>query len=268
MASCRYTHKVRVGNWSEDWELEQERLKSFLRKKETRSLAITQTQAKLSTNLQPAELISAVNDGAVHFGDIVMVYSENTRGFLAVDMGESIHHNEGEAYSTSFTLNEGPYSRNTWRITALQGSGIQDGDALTYGQEFQLVANPDLSSDPLYLHSQMVSLTSAAKLTRFQEVVVTKRNNFATVWKVLSTDRKSRFEAEGTPVGCGNPVVIQHGKTAQMLSCENVTFQNDFGPEFEACCKTHVDQYQLETQHNRFTFITQSLFAAGADSAQ
>ena len=44
---CRYGSNCRIGNWSEDIELEEIKLKDYLKKKENGNLVVLEKQAKL-----------------------------------------------------------------------------------------------------------------------------------------------------------------------------------------------------------------------------
>ena len=63
----------RIGNWNEDIELEEIRLKDYLKKKEQGNLVVLEKQAKLEKSLQPATL-SVPDDGLLHFGMTAMVF--------------------------------------------------------------------------------------------------------------------------------------------------------------------------------------------------
>jgi len=43
----KFSYKTRVGNWSEDWESHENRLKDYMQKKESNKLVLNATQQKL-----------------------------------------------------------------------------------------------------------------------------------------------------------------------------------------------------------------------------
>ena len=47
----KYGHKTRVGNWLEDFELEEIKLKDYLKKKDSASLTISNTEKKFAKSL-------------------------------------------------------------------------------------------------------------------------------------------------------------------------------------------------------------------------
>jgi len=44
----RFAHKTRVGNWNEDWEASETKLKNYLKKKQTGALLVDRMQDKLT----------------------------------------------------------------------------------------------------------------------------------------------------------------------------------------------------------------------------
>jgi len=68
----KYHHKTRLGNWSEEWELEETKMKDYLKKKDHLSLESNKKDLKLYHSLQQASLTYS-HDGFLHFGDHVMI---------------------------------------------------------------------------------------------------------------------------------------------------------------------------------------------------
>jgi len=48
----RFAHKTRVGNWNEDWEQTETKLKDYLKKKQTGALLVDRVQDKLAVENQ------------------------------------------------------------------------------------------------------------------------------------------------------------------------------------------------------------------------
>ena len=72
--SQRYSNRVRIGNWSEDFELERIRMQDFLLKKSRGELTVTKFQARIGKTMVPVPLTPS-DDGNVHFGDSILLYS-------------------------------------------------------------------------------------------------------------------------------------------------------------------------------------------------
>ena len=75
-----------------------------------------------------------------------------------------------------------------------------------------------------------ISNQNYAKFSRKQEVSVTSKDTFNSVWIVEYHDPKVRFEYNGQPVQCDQPVLLKHCFTAQWLASDNVQyrFENNF----------------------------------------
>jgi len=54
----RYTHKTRVGNWSEDFDAHTGKVRDYMAKKDYNSLSLTATQQKFAKALQRVSLFS------------------------------------------------------------------------------------------------------------------------------------------------------------------------------------------------------------------
>merc|ERR1712193_148706 len=85
----KYAHKCRIGNWSEDLELEEIKLKDFLKKKETNSLLVNAKQTQLEESLQVAEL-SEDPEGKMRFGHRFMLVNHRSEGFLCANPHDKV----------------------------------------------------------------------------------------------------------------------------------------------------------------------------------
>jgi hypothetical protein len=232
-----YSHKVRIGNWNEDQELSELRMKEYLQRKEKGQLLVHSVQRHLNASLSEVGL-SFSKDGFVHIGDHLMLYSVKTQGVLSVDLSDRINSSdEGYAVTTS-TLTQAHVARNVYVIEGY-GNGVQKGDVLRLGQPFRIRVNPSLM-DNLYLHSQPVSTMSASKVSRKQEVSVVNVNSHDAVWLAQYKLADRRFEMEGQPVPANAEIVIIHGQTRQALSSDLLAYNNDFGREYEVCCNSQL----------------------------
>ena len=66
----KYSHKVKLGNWSEDKELEDIKLKDYLKKKENGALFVNAKAKQLEESLMPTQLSESA-DGQLLFGSKV-----------------------------------------------------------------------------------------------------------------------------------------------------------------------------------------------------
>lgn len=265
-----YGHKVRIGNWSEEMELEENRLKDFLTKKSTGNLSLTRAEERFGKALRPVSLTPS-SDGKIRFGDVLMIYSHGTEGTVACDVKDRVK-SEAVGFACTTSWYNDPCSRNTFVVQRynpprMDSSGLLFDDAddvVKYGQKFQLV-NVEAGDSVLFLQSKPKSNLVHSKYSREQEVAVSDAEGYNTVWKAGFMDPKFRFEMEGQDVGYMDPLVLTHCATNQWMSSDSeVTYNNDFGVEYEVCCSTHLDvsrknfgvrEAALAKLENQFSFV-------------
>ena len=95
--------------------------------------------------------------------------------------------------------------------------------------------------------SQITDTQSYAKITRFQEVTITSKQNNLSLWVVEHINPEIRFEMEGEVVQANAPVLIKHAHTGKWLATDNVPYKTIFGGEFEVF--THSYQVQNKSQN-------------------
>uniref|UniRef100_A0A7S0ERT5 Uncharacterized protein n=2 Tax=Hanusia phi TaxID=3032 RepID=A0A7S0ERT5_9CRYP len=265
-----YNARVKIGNWSEDMELEAARLKNFLLKKDRGELKSTQAEQRFAHALQPVELKPKTNDGYVHFGDIMMLFNQATDGCLACDPQESL---SDESFATTSTWYTEPCARNTFEIKRWEGRGdkkdamfdFQD-DIVHFGQKVQIKCNPLITGgESAFLTSYPKTPTSYSRYTRNQEVAMSLNGGWSSVWEIQYLDPQFKMEMEGQAVPTNAPLAILHCATHQHLASNVVKYRNDFGTEYEMFCKTFNDimKGQLGTRErtmldecNRWCFVS------------
>jgi len=231
-----YSYNVRIGNWNEEKELQELRMKEYLHRKEKGQLLVHTVQQHLNTSLQEVPL-SYSQDGFIHIGDEIMMYSVQTEGVLSVDCSDKLTSSDQGFAVTSSTLTQAHVARNVFVIEGY-GNNVQKGDILKLGQPFRMRINPALMSEGFYLQSQPMSASCCSKVTRNQEVGVVKINSYDNVWVCQFKDYSKRFEMEGQPVPANAEILVVHAGTKNALSSDKIPYHNDFGQEFEVCCKT------------------------------
>eukprot|EP00742_Colponemidia_sp_Colp-10_P000862 GILJ01000935.1.p1 GENE.GILJ01000935.1~~GILJ01000935.1.p1 ORF type:complete len:483 (-),score=72.03 GILJ01000935.1:146-1594(-) len=234
----RFNPKCRIGNWSEDIELEEARLKDYLRRKQRGELLINKTQRKLAKSLAPVEL-SVSPDGFLRFGDNIMFLNAKTKAFLAVDIWEKLKKVE-DSYAVTCTNIQTPVARNVLSVASAEDQ--PNGEIVRYGQKIRLLTHASLTDNrnSLFLHTESVSPLSFAKYSRHQEVSMFTRPVWDTVWQIEHANPAIRFEYEGQPVEVNAPIVIRHVHTANFLASDNIVYRNDYGDEFEVACHTYL----------------------------
>lgn len=231
----KFHHRTKIGNWSEDMELEEIRLKDFLKKKETGSLMVTAKQRQLAEALVAAEL-TPTPDGLLRFGQHIMLVNHQSKGFLSVNPYDSVP-KAHQAWVLTTSRDANPSARNVFELErADRNDGFED-DVVHYGQNFRCKLLPFASIDrPAYVHSELVTALAAAKFSRHQEVTAYGAPTGETLWQLLYPDTNSRFEMEGEPVGASTPLVIRHVQTGSFLASDEIHYNNLFGCEFEVHC--------------------------------
>ncbi|KAK3251370.1 hypothetical protein CYMTET_39288 [Cymbomonas tetramitiformis] len=288
--SHKYTAHTRVGNWNEDTAVDEVKLQEFIRKKDNGELMLDAFAARIHAALNQVPLATAGKSENVQFGDTFQLRSKETEAVVAVDLKDKDPRADFHAYAVTCSHIAHPCPRNTFVLEKFQ-HGKNHGTTyiaeysdqfLHYGQIVLLRANPAVEKDtdtplPLFLTSNIVSLTSFSKVSKNQEVSLTPSTAYDSAWKVLPVKPEHRDVAEGEPVMAGAPVVIRHCHTGQDLCCLGMQQKNDFGTEFEICANTvptngknwklHKDSTGLhDAQHdvagsqpNFFCFVTGNL---------
>jgi len=231
----RYQHKVRIGNWSEDLELEDIKLKDYLKKKECGSLLVNSKQKQLEECLKVAQM-SQTTDGFLHFGDKVMLFNHQSRGYLSCNPYDSVT-KQYDAYALTTGKNGNACVRNVFELVrADENDGFED-DLVHYGQSFRCRMQP-FSNIPCdtYMHSELVTALAASKFSRHQEVTALSAPTGETLWEILYPDTSTRFEMDGEAVPAGSPLVMRHRQTGSFLASDEIPYANIFSTEFEVHC--------------------------------
>lgn len=242
----RYQHNVRMGNWKEDLELEEIKLKDYLKKKETGSLLVNQKQRQLEACLRQSELTPS-SDGFLRWGSKVMLFNHQSKGFLAgnpYDPTTKAH--EGFVLTTS--PNSMPCVRNIFELVRVNNNDDFDDDVVHYGQTFRCRMEPfgNITQDT-FMHSEPVTALASAKYSRHQEVSVIATPSGETKFQFLYPDTATRLEMEGEPIPAGSPLVVKHVQTGSFLASDEIPYQNLFGTEYEVHCYPY---YSLNKTQN------------------
>lgn len=265
--AASFGHSCRIGNWSEDMELHQARLKDFVEKKESGSLVVSRMQAKFAHHLQPTPITSKP-DGALAFGDNVMLWNLHAEGFVATDQGDKETRADGATHtSVTATKYKFPCARSTMIIARTTNDGFAtDDSALHYGQVFRIATCEPLGT-PSYLHSYPFSPTQCSKFSRLQEATFSSAANQYTLWKVLHVNPQERLESEGEAVPVRTAVVLCHICTSSLLAGTAVSYPNDFSIEHgdtEVAVKSYQTlakgsmgsrDHAFEGSENHFVFV-------------
>jgi hypothetical protein len=242
----KYQHRVRIGNWSEDLELEEIKLKDYLKKKEYGSLLVNAKQKQLEECLMRSDL-TPTPDGFLQFGGKVMLFNHQSKGFMACnpyDVVPKAH----EAFALTTSGNGNACVRNVFEIVRADENDGFDDDVVHYGHTLRCRLQPfSKICSPTYMHSELVTALSAAKFSRHQEVTALSAPTGETLWQILYPDNAARFEMDGEPVPAGSPLCLRHVATGSFLASDEIADRNLFGTEFEVHCYPY---YSLNKTQN------------------
>jgi hypothetical protein len=266
------------------------KLKNFIHKKERGTLATTIAEQKFARTLQSViaaaingcvmalhvrmqvPLESVTRDGYVHFGDVGMLFNQKTDGCLAHDIEDKLVAPE-LAFAVSSTWYTEACARTTFYIERYDDPKDfhnrvypHQDNVLHYGQRFRLRVHPALGlSEAAYLKSCTKNAVNYSRVSKAQEVCMSSKPDFMTVWEVQFLDPQYRLEMEGMPVQTNVPILINHCGTNCFLGSDTFTFNNDYGKEYEVFCKTCNDNTKgqlgcrdkrLAGEQNRWCFVT------------
>lgn len=231
----KFHHRTKIGNWSEDLELEEIRLKDYLKKKETGSLMVTAKQQQLETATATVE-VSKSSDGLLHFGHRVMLVNHQSKGVLSVNPYDALP-KAHKAWVVTTSRNSSPCVRNVFELERADPHDGYADNAIHYGQSIRIKVLPfSKIEQPAYMQSELVTALAAAKFSRHQEVTAYGVPSGETLWQLLYPDTHSRFEMDGEPVKANGPLVVRHVHTGSFLASDEIHFNNVFGTEYEVHC--------------------------------
>lgn len=265
-----FGNATRVGNWSEDYELQQHRVKAYMEKKETGSLAVSKMQQKFMHHLAPVELTKSAAGDSVQYGMTLLLWNHAAESFVATDLEDGSARDDGATHcATTATKYSYPCARNALEIGRVANDGYAEDDgALHYGQLVRFSTTSALG-EPLYLHSYGYTPTTCSKYSRNQEVTCSTVPEQYTLWKVHHVNPQERLTSDGTPVPINTAIVLSHVCTNQLLAATSVPYSNDFQIEHgdtEMCVKTFAAMskramgrrdHELEGQENHFVLVAE-----------
>jgi hypothetical protein len=129
------------------------------------------------------------------------------------DSGDKItSHDEGYACTTT-DKPVGPCARSILVLKKAEDDGSAD-NVVRYGQKVRFETTTYLIGKKLYLHSCPISPLAFARFSRNQEVSVTTKSVYNTVWKIVHANPALRVSTLGEAVPANEQIVIEHCATA------------------------------------------------------
>ncbi|ESO94558.1 hypothetical protein LOTGIDRAFT_203924 [Lottia gigantea] len=264
MSVRTYNPSVRVGNWNEDIQLEEDTLKDFLDKREKGEL-LTQKSSNLAAVALQKKNLSISQDGNIRFGDVIMLRckgtADRTRYFagveprddctLALNLTDPMQLSQ-DKFATTCNVTGcrslEPVLRTVFCVQSVNGSD----DVLRYGEPFYLTTLPEAGG--LLLHSDNCTFMKCAKKSRHQLVSLVSEPSFLTQWQVVHKEPRLRMEYEGAPVKANDVVILTHCKTNQNLAVEqDFLVRTPLGREYEISAHTSLNSHKAEEESNLWT---------------
>ncbi|GMH40575.1 hypothetical protein BSKO_08479 [Bryopsis sp. KO-2023] len=246
--SVKFGPTCLVGNWNEDVEIHNTKLRDFLAKKESGHLKLDEFQLRMSIALRDFELTKIKEDEFVHYGDLIQLGNVESGAVLCGDIKDKdTRPGERSCAVTATSSLTFPCARNTFLIARYKPKSMAVfdtyyDDILRFGQKLRLIANPAINDEPLdgvggrrplCLFSRPISTTHSAKYSRHQVVGLTYKVGYETVWEVRPTNPEEWIVSEGREVRPFEPITLVHCATKQALKLEEAGYPNDFGVEME-----------------------------------
>lgn len=263
-----YQPSVRIGNWFEDIRLEESQVKDFLDKKENGDLLMQKRAAVIENILKKVEL-TVVNDGMVHFGDIIQlrcagdevpkITGKNRQtSVLAAHCSIDVMSQDAKlAHPCKVTSCRDliPNVRSCFVITSCDGT--PNGQPLRYTQPFYLKTT-DGNGGNLFLQSDTFDFTKCAFRTRHQEVLLVPNPSYLAQWRIIYFNPLLRMEYENMPVPANIPVLINHVYTNQNLCVEDEArlIRTVFSMDYEVSVHTYLNSHKAEEEQNHWVIVT------------
>ncbi|CAC5412269.1 Cilia- and flagella-associated protein 161 [Mytilus coruscus] len=270
MSVRTYNPSVRVGNWNEDIQLEEDTLKDFLERREKGEL-LYQKRSKLQQTLFNRLELSISRDGLVHFGDKVNLRCpgarDKTKFFAHVEPRADCQLAVSPAIQRILEAKrlEGPCNtagskelganlRNTFVITSADGTPC--GQPLRYGQKFFL-CTLDNEGGSLFVSSDRATTGKSAPKSRHQDVTFVSEPSFLTEFQILHFNPQLRLEYEGIAVPANTKIIFNHKYTNQNLAVEEeFSMRTPYGTrEYEISCNTYLDSHRADKEVNHWMII-------------
>ncbi|KAL3160109.1 hypothetical protein ABBQ32_010887 [Trebouxia sp. C0010 RCD-2024] len=269
-----YNSGVRVGNWNEEVNLQETKLKELLLKQQEGSLKLTRFQQRMAVALQPVTCTTIRGDGFVHFGAVVQFANSASAAFMTCDIEDRDTRVGDFSCAVSASLSVGSVACNTFLLAKYSPAqpSIYDmeyaDDVLHYGQKLRIVANPMVQGEvldgaggsrPLYLYSRPIGTTHFAKYSRHQLVAFTDRASYDSVWQIVAVDPGQRGDL------C---LEQQHGFVNDFGNQLEVSAHSSFSKGQKSVCdmqrlgQTQGQLDKLQEEPNHWTFLTGTIVAS------
>ena len=220
------------------------RLNDYNNKKQNSQLDFNKTLSQVQQSVKKVPWSYPAKDQYMRDGFSVLITNKKTQGYMAIDIGTKALGID-EAYVPTITpQHPGPITRAMFVIRKIDKVDVYGSDdVIRYGQKVRIEMNPYLSRKALYLSSVPLGPNFYSPVTQNQEASITTKDvAFNNTWVIDLLDPNFRFEKQGTPVECNDPVLIRHVGTNKYLSSDLNKIKNQFGTEYEVCVNNYASK--------------------------
>jgi Ca2+-binding EF-hand superfamily protein len=237
-----YSKGVLIGNWSEDFQVMEDKMGTYQKLK---------AEGKLVSKTEPEKVMlsPAPEDGYLRFGTTIMIKSVDTEAYLAVDSTGRFAPRRNQALVTC-SKNEIPSIRNTWVIRRGHDpqwhfyEKVRETEIVHYGQQVRLVNEYGHPAGHVSLSSLPLSANCQSKSSSRQEVTASLGLSQDCVFVIEQADGKAATQPlDGQPIPVNATVVLRHKPTNTPLICDKAFLcGTNFGNEYE--CAAHLAKPQ------------------------
>ncbi|KAL8563565.1 hypothetical protein ACOMHN_060881 [Nucella lapillus] len=271
-----FNPSVRIGNWNEDIQMEEDQLKSFLDKRDKGELMIQKHLGFISSMQKKLEC-SVSRDYSLRIGDHVMIKCQGTANastpmnnswkgspwprndcVVAVRLLEpsDLPTNCSIRFRTLVATGSpavNPNQRTVFSIESIEG-GLK-GYKVRHGEPFYL-CTVSQEIGKLYLCSDRVAFNKRAEKSLHQLVYFTPHPSHLAQWMLQHTNPRLRLENEHYPVEANEECVLVHCKTNNCLAVEHdFKTYTPFGGEYELSTHSYLDSHRVEMDNNRWILV-------------
>lgn len=204
-------------------------------RKTNNTLEFNKTLTRVNQQQKKVPWTHAGKDQCLRNGYQVLITNKKVQGYMVADLSTKALGIDEAYIPTTTTQHPGPVSRSIFVIKKAEKSDIFGSDEIIrYGQKVFIEVNPHLHRKSLFLSSVALCPTVYSPVSGKQEASLsTKENTYNNTWIIDYIDPNYRFEKQGSPVECNDPILIRHVSTNHYLASDLNKIKNDFGQEFE-----------------------------------
>lgn len=265
---------LRDPNWASNLEVDERRLQEYLARKQ-HGVLLAGAAELLKKTLVPAPTTQS-GDGALHFGDSLMLLSQRTDCLLQADTSNEItlidnsYHKTREFSGASLSTGKILYAcpRNVFTISRVQDNdGFGEHPAVHYGQQIRMGASSLLCDNPMYVYAGdkaepprepgapvIEEPEKKAPVVNAITACLFPRAAKRCVWQVVHVDPSQREATRGQPVMLHTSVALQNVDTGTLLMSDTFVCMNKYGNE----CRVFAAESSKNDADCQWSFVDEN----------